>query len=48
MDVNGMMDFCEELLRESVQNATGHLKVTYEGNKIDFSNFERITMRDAI
>ena len=48
MDVNGMMDFCEELLRESVQNATGHLKLMYEGNKIDFSNFERITMRDAI
>ena len=48
MDVNGMMDFCEELLRESVRNATGGLKVIYEGNKIDFSNFERITMRDAI
>jgi lysyl-tRNA synthetase class 2 len=48
MDVGGMMDFCEELLRESVRNATGHLKVMYEGNKIDFSNFERITMREAI
>ena len=48
MDVNGMMDFCEELLRDSVRNATGHSKVMYEGNKIDFSTFERITMREAI
>ncbi|HKP69633.1 MAG TPA: lysine--tRNA ligase [Pyrinomonadaceae bacterium] len=48
MDVNGMMDFCETMLRQSVQNATGGLKVTYEGNEIDFSSFERLPMRDAI
>jgi lysyl-tRNA synthetase class 2 len=48
MDVSGMMDFCEELLRQSVQNATGGLTVEYEGNMIDFSRFERISMRDAI
>ncbi len=48
MDVNGMMDFCEELMRESVQKATGGLKVEYEGNEIDFGKFERVTMRDAI
>lgn len=48
MDVNGMMDFCEAMLRESVQKATGGLKVDYEGNEIDFSTFERITMRDAV
>jgi lysyl-tRNA synthetase class 2 len=48
MDVNGMMDFCEELLRQSVQSATGSLKVEYEGKAIDFSRFERITMRDAV
>jgi lysyl-tRNA synthetase, class II len=48
MDVNGMMDYCEEMLRESVRNATGGLKVMYEGNKIDFSSFDRITMREAI
>ncbi len=27
MDVNGMMDFCEQLLKESVERATGDLKV---------------------
>ncbi len=48
MDVNGMMDFCEELMRQSVQKAAGGLTVEYEGHQIDFSKFERITMRDAI
>lgn len=48
MDVNGMMDFCEELLRQSVQKATGGLTVKYEENEIDFSKFDRITMREAI
>jgi lysyl-tRNA synthetase class 2 len=48
MDVNGMMDFAEELLRQTVQKATGGLTVTYEGNEIDFGKFERITMREAI
>ncbi len=48
MDVNGMMNFCEELMRESVQKATGGLKVTYEGNEIDFARFERVTMKDAV
>jgi lysyl-tRNA synthetase class 2 len=48
MDVNGMMDFCETLLKESVENAAGSLKVTYEGNEIDFSRFERISMHDAV
>ena len=48
MDVNGMMDFCEELLRESIQKAVGALRLEYEGNILDFSKFERISMRDAI
>ena len=48
MDVNGMMDFCEEMLQESIMKATGGLKISYEGNEIDFSKFERIAMQDAI
>ncbi|MFN2500884.1 MAG: lysine--tRNA ligase [Pyrinomonadaceae bacterium] len=48
MDVEGMMDLCEELLKDSVQRATGGLSVNYEGKEIDFSKFERITMRDAV
>ncbi len=48
MDVNGMMDFCEEMLKKSVVEATGSLKIDYEGNEIDFNNFERLSMKDAI
>ena len=49
MDVNGMMDFCEELMQEIVfKKRPVALTVDYEGNEIDFSKFERISMRDAI
>ena len=48
MDVNGMMDFCEEMMQASIMKAAGGLNISYEGNEIDFSKFERITMRDAI
>jgi lysyl-tRNA synthetase class 2 len=49
MDVSGMMDFAERMIRESVQKATGgSLKVKYGENEIDFSRFERVTMRQAI
>ena len=48
MDVDGMMDFCEEMMRESVQKATGGLKFEYDGNEIDFGRFERLSMREAI
>ncbi len=49
MDVNGMMDFAEAMLKESVQKATGgSLQVKYGENEIDFSKFERLTMKEAI
>jgi lysyl-tRNA synthetase class 2 len=48
MDVNGMMDFCEEMMRDAVRKAAGGLVVEYEGNQLDFSKFERISMREAI
>lgn len=48
MDVNGMMDFCEKLIKESVRKATGGLTVEYEGKQVDFDNFDRISMREAI
>ena len=49
MDVNGMMDFCEEMLKESVKKATGgSLQVKYGESEIDFSKFERLTMIEAI
>jgi len=48
MDVNGMMDFAEDLIKESVQKATGGLKVKFGGNEVDFSHFRRLTMKEAI
>jgi len=35
-------------MKESVIKATGALEVEYEGGRIDFSNFERLSMKDAI
>ncbi|HBR57219.1 MAG TPA: lysine--tRNA ligase, partial [Blastocatellia bacterium] len=48
MDVNGMMDFCEDMMKRSVEKATGSLKISYEENEINFGTFERISMHDAI
>jgi lysyl-tRNA synthetase class 2 len=49
MDVNGMMDFAEAMIKESVQKATGgSLVVNFDGKEIDFSKFERLTMTQAI
>ena len=49
LDVNGMMDFAEEMIKESVRKATGgSFRVKYGQNEIDFSKFERVTMRRAI
>lgn len=48
MNVDGMMDFCEQMLKEVVEKTVGGLTVSYEGREVDFSRFERISMRDAI
>jgi lysyl-tRNA synthetase class 2 len=49
MDVNGMMDFCEEFLRSVVYTVTGHTHVRYGEHEIDFSQpFQRMTMKEAI
>jgi lysyl-tRNA synthetase class 2 len=48
-DVNWMMDFCEEMLRDSVLNVTGNTTALFGEDKIDFgSEFERLTMKQAI
>ena len=48
MDVNGMMDFAEKMIKKGVLEATGGLNISFEGNEIDFENFERLSMKDAI
>ncbi len=49
MDVNGMMDFAETMIKEAVAKANnGSLIVKYGENEIDFASFERISMKNAI
>jgi lysyl-tRNA synthetase class 2 len=47
MDVNGMMDFCEEMLRTTIE-AAGSLIVRFGELEINFSEFARMSMKDAI
>jgi lysyl-tRNA synthetase class 2 len=48
MDVNGMMDFCEELLRMVALKTTGHFLLNYSNDLIEFRNFARLTIKQAI
>lgn len=49
MDVNGMMDFCEEMLRQTIKNAIGDTRIAFYHSQIDFSApFRRMTMKKAI
>jgi len=47
-DYLGMMDLSEELLRQTAIDATGSAVVEYQGEKINFGNFRRVSMRDAV
>jgi len=48
MEVNGMMDFIERLIREVAQ-AAGQTTVSYQGREIDFAKpYARLTITDAI
>jgi lysyl-tRNA synthetase, class II len=47
-DVNWMMDFCEEMVQETVQALNGSLLLQFDGEVIDFSKVERMSMKEAI
>jgi lysyl-tRNA synthetase class 2 len=47
-DYLGMMDLSEELLRQVAIDATGSAEVEYQGEKIDFGNFRRVSMRELV
>jgi lysyl-tRNA synthetase class 2 len=47
-DYRGLMDFSEELLRQTATDATGSPEVEFEGTKIDFSKLARYSMREAV
>ncbi|MEQ1606941.1 MAG: lysine--tRNA ligase [Pyrinomonadaceae bacterium] len=49
MDVNGMMDLAETMIKDAVAKANnGSLVVKYGENEIDFGGFARISMKDAV
>jgi lysyl-tRNA synthetase class 2 len=49
MDVNGMMNFCEEMLRATAFTVLGHTHVKYGNVEIDFSQpFLRMSMKEVI
>lgn len=49
MDVNGMMDFCEEMLRATVESATGNTRFRVGEIEIDLAEpFKRLSMKEAI
>ena len=47
-DYRGLMDFSEELLAQAARDAIGACTVEFEGRQLDFSRFERYTMREAV
>jgi lysyl-tRNA synthetase class 2 len=49
MDVNGMMDFCEVLLRTTIGTTTGTTRARFGELEVDFARpFERLSMKEAI
>jgi lysyl-tRNA synthetase, class II len=47
-DVNWMMDFCEKMLKETIRLVNGGLQLPFGVVEIDFSYFERLSMKEAI
>jgi lysyl-tRNA synthetase, class II len=47
-DYVALIDFSEELLRQTAIDATGSAEVEYQGTKLDFSHLRRYTMREAV
>jgi lysyl-tRNA synthetase, class II len=47
-DYRGLMDFSEELLRQTAIDATGSPVVEFAGAQIDFSSLARFSMREAV
>ena len=48
-DVNWMMDFCEEMIRHTVNNVNGSATVSFGEQEFDFGGkFERLSMKQAI
>ncbi|HEX8149279.1 MAG TPA: lysine--tRNA ligase [Pyrinomonadaceae bacterium] len=48
-DVNWMMDFCEEMIRQTIVSVTGGTNAAFEETELDFGReFRRLTMKEAV
>ena len=47
-DFEGMMDLVEEMMKTVAMNVCGTLEIEYQGQKIDLSHWERMTMIEAV
>ncbi len=47
-DYHGMMDLVEEMMKFVAMNVCGSLTIPYQGNTIDLSHWERMTMVEAV
>jgi lysyl-tRNA synthetase class 2 len=47
-DYTDFMDLTEEMLTSLVQEITGGTKITYQEREVDFSRWQRLTLREAI
>ncbi len=47
-DYHGMMDLVEEMMKTVAQKVCGSLQITYQGQPIDLSHWERMTMIEAV
>jgi lysyl-tRNA synthetase, class II len=47
-DYRGLMDFSAELLAQAARDVTGSTAVEYQGQKLDFGDIRRYSMREAI
>src|SRR5699024_11839922 len=47
-DYYGMMDLVEDMMTTVAQNVCGTLQIPYQGQTIDLSHWERMTMVEAV
>ena len=47
-DYHGLMDLSAELLAQAARDAVGTTEIEYDGHKLDFANFARYSMREAV
>jgi lysyl-tRNA synthetase class 2 len=47
-DYRVMMDLTEEMFTGLAKEITGGTKITYQGNEVDFGNWQRISLRESI